>query len=357
MSDYFVKLYASILDSSVWGEAAETRLVWITLLAMADPHGFVESSLPGLARRANVTLEACTSALGVLSAPDPHSKSEEHEGRRVEKVTRGWLVLNYEAYREMRTRSQDDAARRKREQRAREKAVADATGEGGHGGVTEGDSHGAGVTVTPVTDASTSTSPSPSGSSSSLKPDQQQKPVGRERATPADLDAFMAEQEFGGFADVVSGYVRGQRSPIAVMATLRMHLSGELNHEQVTPEQLGLAVQQYSANQADDRFNPLLFAGFVRKAKTVIERGGNRKRNAAEQQTIAEEQRRAEERRLEEAEGKIIAFARREHPERFAELGKIADATVPKKYSGEMREHMIYPALLDLVRREWPDAR
>lgn len=115
MSGGFVKLYGSILDSSVWSEDPYTRLVWITMLAMADADGFIEAAVPGLARRANVPLEACESALARLQFPDPYSKSPEHEGRRVARVARGWTILNYMAYRELRTERQvQDAVRQQR---------------------------------------------------------------------------------------------------------------------------------------------------------------------------------------------------------------------------------------------------
>ena len=111
----FVKLYGSILDSSVWSEDPFTRIVWITMLTMADAEGFVEAAVPGLARRANVPLEACETALERLQSPDPYSKSPEHDGRRIEKVDRGWEILNYKAYRELRTERQiEDAVRSKR---------------------------------------------------------------------------------------------------------------------------------------------------------------------------------------------------------------------------------------------------
>ena len=110
-----MKLYGSILDSSVWSEDPYTRLVWITMLAMADADGFVEAAVPGLARRANVPLDACEAALVRLQAPDPYSKSPDHEGRRIEPAERGWNILNYTAYRELRTKRQvTDAVRQKR---------------------------------------------------------------------------------------------------------------------------------------------------------------------------------------------------------------------------------------------------
>ena len=48
MSGY-TKLFNSILASTVWSEPNETRIVWITLLAMADKNGIIEGSVPGLA--------------------------------------------------------------------------------------------------------------------------------------------------------------------------------------------------------------------------------------------------------------------------------------------------------------------
>lgn len=119
MSGY-VKIYGSILGSSVWAEAPTTRIVWITMLAMADQFGHVEASVSGLARFANVSAAECRKALDALSAPDPDSKSPEFEGRRVEKWERGWTILNYLKYREMRTPKQVADADRQREYRNRD---------------------------------------------------------------------------------------------------------------------------------------------------------------------------------------------------------------------------------------------
>jgi hypothetical protein len=119
----FVKLYASILDSSVWAESKDTRLVWVTMLAMADQHGIVEASIGGLARRAAVSREECEAALLVLSSPDPDDKSGVDEGRRIAKIDRGWHITNHAAYREFRTETQIATAERVRKFRQREKAV------------------------------------------------------------------------------------------------------------------------------------------------------------------------------------------------------------------------------------------
>lgn len=121
MSRNFVKLYGSILDSSVWAEDAETRLVWVTLLAMADENGHVEASPGGLARRANVSKAGCEAAIGKFLSPDPDSKSQDHEGRRIQAAPGGWDLLNHRRYRDMRTTTQIQTAERVR--RHRERAV------------------------------------------------------------------------------------------------------------------------------------------------------------------------------------------------------------------------------------------
>jgi hypothetical protein len=97
----FVKLFGSILDSSVWQQPATTKVVWITLLAMSDKGGDVTASIPGLAARAGVTLEECQKALEYLQTPDPFSRTKEDEGRRIKEITGGWLIINHPKYREL----------------------------------------------------------------------------------------------------------------------------------------------------------------------------------------------------------------------------------------------------------------
>lgn len=80
-------------------ESKDVRILWIALLAMADPNGFVDASLPGLANFANLSKEEVEKALAVLMSPDEYSKNPSNDGRRVEKVARGWQILNYAHFR------------------------------------------------------------------------------------------------------------------------------------------------------------------------------------------------------------------------------------------------------------------
>jgi hypothetical protein len=119
VSGGFVKIYGKILDSSVWSESHATRIVWITMLAMADANGFVEASVGGLARRAQVLRDECEAALKVLQSPDPDDKSGVEEGRRIKPCPRGWLITNHGHYRDLRTNKQVKTAERVRRFRER----------------------------------------------------------------------------------------------------------------------------------------------------------------------------------------------------------------------------------------------
>jgi len=98
--DGYTPLFSSIVTSSVWNEDDATRIVWITLLALADAKGKVEGSVSGLAPVARVAIPACEKALEVLKTPDKYSRTKEYEGRRIVDIDGGWQVLNHKKFRD-----------------------------------------------------------------------------------------------------------------------------------------------------------------------------------------------------------------------------------------------------------------
>jgi len=44
----FTKLFSSIVTSSIWRESDHVRLLWVTMLAMADKNGEIWASVGGL---------------------------------------------------------------------------------------------------------------------------------------------------------------------------------------------------------------------------------------------------------------------------------------------------------------------
>lgn len=116
------KLFTKILDSSIWMEDIYTRLVWITFIAAMDEYGFVAMASPAnVAHRAVLPLDKTTEAITKLEGPDPHSSDPENEGRRLERVPGGWIVLNAEKYRKLVTREIIKDQTKKRVQKFREK--------------------------------------------------------------------------------------------------------------------------------------------------------------------------------------------------------------------------------------------
>lgn len=160
----FTKLDSSILDSSIWDEPDATRIVFITMLAMADATGYVGASVSGLAHRARVSVENTRKALATLLGPDPGSR-DGGGGERIEEVDRGWQVINHQEFRARR----DPDARRERE-RVRKEKYRERKGQGG----TERDKVGQSGTAR---DPSASASASVSGTTSlpQVLPEEERK--------------------------------------------------------------------------------------------------------------------------------------------------------------------------------------
>ena len=106
MSDSYTKLFASITESTIVSEPVATRWLWVTMLAMANAKGEVFGSIPGLARRANISMDDTERALATFYAPDPYSRTKEHEGRRIEEIDGGWRLLNHAKYAAVRNKEE-----------------------------------------------------------------------------------------------------------------------------------------------------------------------------------------------------------------------------------------------------------
>lgn len=116
MSGY-VKLFNSILQSTVWDLDPSSKVVWITLLALSDKHGEISASVPGLAKSAGVQRADCESALVLFLSPDRDSRTRAYEGRRIEEIDGGWRLLNHEFY--QRKLSAEDIKERNAEKQRR----------------------------------------------------------------------------------------------------------------------------------------------------------------------------------------------------------------------------------------------
>jgi hypothetical protein len=117
----YTKLFSTIVTSSIWTEPDTTRLVWITMLAIADKNGEVQASVPGLARVAGVSIPATEEAIQRFLAPDQYSRTKDEDGRRIEAIDGGWLLLNHAKYRRMASKDEAKEKNAERQQRHRDR--------------------------------------------------------------------------------------------------------------------------------------------------------------------------------------------------------------------------------------------
>lgn len=113
----YTKLFSTIVTSSIWVEDDATRIVWITLLALSNKDGEIMAAIPGLARMAGVSVEACEKAIQTFLSPDPYSRTKDEGGRRLEVIDGGWALINHAKYRRMASdeeRKEQAAVRQKR---------------------------------------------------------------------------------------------------------------------------------------------------------------------------------------------------------------------------------------------------
>lgn len=135
------KIFTKILDSSIWLEPIPTRVVWLTLIAAMDEDGFAQfASVANLSHRARVSQKAAEEAIASLEGPDANSSDPENDGRRIERVPGGWVVLNAGKYRDLVTREISRQQTRARVAKHREKKAGNADVTAGNGRVTPSDS-------------------------------------------------------------------------------------------------------------------------------------------------------------------------------------------------------------------------
>ena len=95
----YFPLDRDLLTSSMWAQGSPQAVkVWIYLLLEANPRtGIVDDADPGVALRCGLSLAETVAALDWLSAPDEHSRTKDHDGRRIARLpdSGGIRVLNY----------------------------------------------------------------------------------------------------------------------------------------------------------------------------------------------------------------------------------------------------------------------
>lgn len=98
MADPYATVFRSTLQSTVWQRPDPIRLVWLTMLMLADSEGNVFASIPGLAHTARVSVADCETAIREFQQSDHYSRDSSNDGRRIEEIDGGYLLLNYKKW-------------------------------------------------------------------------------------------------------------------------------------------------------------------------------------------------------------------------------------------------------------------
>lgn len=95
-------LWSGIVDSSIWDEPDSVCKIFLTMLALKDADHIYRGNAYNLARQARKTEVEVLDALKMLSSPDTKRvEPQPFDGRRIEAVEEGWLILNGDKYRSL----------------------------------------------------------------------------------------------------------------------------------------------------------------------------------------------------------------------------------------------------------------
>jgi hypothetical protein len=103
------KIYDTIYDGTLYGHW-EAIVTMQQLIVLAGPDGVVDMTPQALAARTSIPLKIIEKGLKILMAPDPHSRTEGDDGRRIALIDDhrpwGWRLVNHAKY--MRLRNMDE---------------------------------------------------------------------------------------------------------------------------------------------------------------------------------------------------------------------------------------------------------
>jgi hypothetical protein len=103
----YAKIFASMYDGTIVDAGWEAIVTFQQLLILSDSEGVVDMTAEAISRRTTIPAHIIAKGLAVLILPDPHSRSQDCEGRRIELINDarpwGWRIVNYKHYRDMRT--------------------------------------------------------------------------------------------------------------------------------------------------------------------------------------------------------------------------------------------------------------
>lgn len=107
-------IFSCIVDSSLWLEPDYVVKVFLTMMAKKDSDMVVRGSAFNISQWAKKSEQETLDALKILSSPDTKRIEKQlFEGRRIERVEDGWLILNGKLYRDLMVQENERARKRR----------------------------------------------------------------------------------------------------------------------------------------------------------------------------------------------------------------------------------------------------
>ena len=99
MKEPWIPLFAKIVDSSLWSEPDYVVKVFLTMIAKKGPDHIVRASAFNIGQWAKKDEIEVIEAIKILCSPDAKRiEPQPFDGRRLQKVDGGWLILNGQYY-------------------------------------------------------------------------------------------------------------------------------------------------------------------------------------------------------------------------------------------------------------------
>lgn len=110
----YTPVFDTMLTGTLYGRWPHTG-IWACLLSRASREGLIDETPQALAAAIGVPVETLTTCIRDFMDPDPDSRSQENDGRRLalidERRSWGWKIINHGKYREKARKKQYDDAR------------------------------------------------------------------------------------------------------------------------------------------------------------------------------------------------------------------------------------------------------
>lgn len=95
------KIFDKIYEGTLYGHW-EALVTFQQMIVLCDADGIVDMTPKAIAARTSIPLRIIKKGIALLEAPDPHSRTPDQEGRRIELIDAhrpwGWQLVNHKKY-------------------------------------------------------------------------------------------------------------------------------------------------------------------------------------------------------------------------------------------------------------------